>query len=319
MPENQVVIPTKLSIITPDGLEIIAFPWHGPVINQPYFIKAFTGFDAQNIKTKFYGFGEMTKSKFYNMAPDKRVLGIRLGLNDSMLYSGDLESDMFGGQAVDRVAFLRYLLYRTISRSRTPLLDIVTTDDAGNRSGKFTGIVTKVESDFFTDEPEILIEFECEDPFFRSYYYETLEQFTADPPPVQILYVDESSTAPHGFKFELKFTGPTDYFEIRELKYDYNFVPTQVVDWRFRVTPGLNDGILGFQNEDVLHFSSEENDRYLYMVREGEVYHLLNAIDQNSIWPLIFPGFNGFEIEIASETPYYQFLTFEHKFCWWGG
>jgi hypothetical protein len=85
-------------------------------------------------------------------------------------------------------------------------------------------------------------------------------------------------------------------------------------DWKFEV--------LGwpFSLGDQLFFSSEENNKYIYVTRRGittaYTTNLMGYITANSQWPIIFPGTNTFNVFVSGAQFTYNFLDYYETF--WG-
>ncbi len=144
--------------------------------------------------------------------------------------------------------------------------------------------------------------FNCPNPMLQS-----PERFvlvgTDDRPPVtedDITIVDEVSTAVNGFRFEAQFIGAYSSFVMSP--------PGVSPEWVFDVRPHG-----GFLSGDVLHFSSEFKNRYLYIQRGGTRIHLADVLQAGSIWPLLFPGTNSFH----TNHPV-QWNMIDHYVTYWG-
>ncbi len=115
--------------------------------------------------------------------------------------------------------------------------------------------------------------------------------------------VDDESTSPHGFRFGVIFSESIVDFSIQD-----TFVP----NWAFEVN--LTGSPLGsFVSGDELHFSSENNNRYLYLVRGFDIIHLVDRIIPTSVWPIVFPGENTF---ICSDFVSWDHITYYPTY--WG-
>ncbi len=118
--------------------------------------------------------------------------------------------------------------------------------------------------------------------------------------PIEV--ADSESTSPHGFKFSVTFTATRTQFTIQDLAVN--------PEWKFIVVP-----LTSFLAGDVLEFSSEFGNKYLYRVRAGVTTYLMDAIEYTSIWPTMFPGFNSFHfVEKTGFT--WNFIRFDATY--WG-
>jgi len=157
--------------------------------------------------------------------------------------------------------------------------------------------VTKFESDLFTTSPTVTITLESSDtPFFRSPSAVTVNTagFSAVGTP---LVQDDISTAPHGFRFQILFSASTSLWQMRK----------QDSEWYFNITYNFISG-------DNLYFSSEGDNKYLYVVRSGVTTYLMDKISAYSQWPLIFPGQN---IWTASGGTF-SWVAMTHYSTFWG-
>ncbi len=92
----------------------------------------------------------------------------------------------------------------------------------------------------------------------------------------KIVISDNKSTAPHGLYFEA---------EVKEAAAELSIYDPTDVQWAFQIVPSG-----GFLVGDVIHFSSEHNNKYLYLIRAGVKFSLIDSITPGSVWPLMFPG-----------------------------
>ena len=189
-----------------------------------------------------------------------------------------------------------------IASSRTGKVNIRFNDGA-TPVASVSGFIKKFEAIHFTESPEIQMTVDCDDPILRS-----LDRVEVVPTATQLVALDIAdveSTAPHGFKFEVQFTGPADTFVLRD---------SATPEWAFTVTPGVIGAYTGFLTFDHLFFSSEYGDRYLYMVRSGVTMQLVDKVSPDSIWPILFPGDNLFDTPTPMVT--WNSVSFHHAY--WG-
>lgn len=287
---------TSIDLIANDR-EIASFSFRDPTSRNPYTAKGMFGLDADEIISKYYG------QNFYNLAQTKRNVVIRIALNP----------DFAQGRSYSE---LRDDLYRAIASNRSGLIELLFKHgDAPVAS--ISGKITKFEAPLFNEVPEVQITIKCSDSMVRGAvpYYENLFEMASE-----MAVIDTLSTAPHGFKFSVEFTEGVDAFFIADSWTDET--------WRFEFSPGTinpEDGGPGFYIGDVLYFSSEVNNKYLYVERhyygvEDDVgwivrYHLIDTIVPGSVWPIIFPGANNFVFYPESG---YDWKTFEYYPTYWG-
>lgn len=265
--------------VTEDG---IVLSFKDPHALNPYNAVAIEGLDTDLIIPKYYGTG--IDSKLYNLVRKKRTVVLQAGLNPNF---SDLES----------YSALRDDLYRLISASRTGLVQL-RFKNGDVVVAALSGFVSKFETDQFDRDQEIKLTLECRDPMLKS-----LDQVTANfyiPTPGVLEIQDDKSTAPHGFSFIAEFKGTLPIFRMS----NEQGVGTFIIRPR---TP--------FIRNDRLHFSSDFNNKYLYMVRNGVVTHLADVLDLNPIWPIIFPGLNVYQIYIGTSI-HWQSIT--HYETYWG-
>lgn len=293
-------------------------PVVGPVINAPFYLKELTGLDTPNVIRKFKGFGLETNNKLYDFSMEKRVITMRIGINPAPYFEliGSNPNPLPGASLA---SVLKSNIYGLVSHSSAETdISLCFVFEDQDPTWCIDGYITKLESDLFSKGTEVILEFTCDDPFFRSYSY--IEPIINPGTYRYLTITDENSSVPHGMKFSVEFYGPSQFFEIKDVGNDYTQLKPS--NWAFKIVPGVIDGILGFQNLDVLHVSSEENDRYAYLVREGETIHLLDKIAPGSIWPVVNPGMNQYETNLSGSVStwlnYFQYLEVKYKTAYWG-
>lgn len=251
---------------------------------QRYIIKDATGWSMDEILPMYRGTGASTpRRKFFELKMQQRDIVMKIKLNPQYSLNETPSS-------------LRDALYKAVSSYYTSDIELRFMNGA-TTVASISGFVTKFEALLFSSNPEIIINLRCDDAFLRDPAVVNVSLPAASTAPT---IVDNISTAPHGFKFRLtltsasagiKFQKPGDgewYFDI-----DYDFL-----------------------NGDVLWFSSELNDRYLYVVRSGVTIHIADKLTAGSTWPLIFPGTNSFAVVMTSTTFTWNSIT--HFLTYWG-
>lgn len=274
--------------LSSDNANVFSFGTSEVASTDKYLIKTIVGLDADEISRKFYGFGAQTNSKFYRYGVTKREIVLRVVLNPNYSINESFSE-------------IRDELYRTISASRTGLINLLFTG-GGAALATISGYISKFEVPYFSKTPELQITIQCPDPMLRGYSpveYEQGEIASQNP----LIISDSLSTAPHGFSFEVEFITNTDYFLIQS--------DETSPDWTFKVFP---DG--GFQSGDRLVFSGEYGDKKLYVDNGlGQVTYLMDRIEPGSIWPIIFPGTNEFYIEDVEFLSWYALSYYP---AYWG-
>jgi hypothetical protein len=252
---------TSIDLYSND-LRVLTFDLVGPGALNPYILKGITGLDAESIVPRFYGQGA-SGANFYDMALEPREIAMRIGLNPN--YN-------LGAKASD----LRGDLYRAIASSRVGTIQLRFREHNADVAA-ITGFVTKFESPMTNKESEVQLTIRCDDPIFKSLY--VVSSILADLDEASPLIIDPVSTSPHGFKFKLTFTGTVEPFVIEDSS----------GDWSFQIN-------YEFLSGDELYFSSEVGDKYLYRIRSAVTLQLMDLIEPDSVWPILFPGENQFEI-----------------------
>jgi hypothetical protein len=242
-----------------------ALSFRNPGRAMSYNVKDITGLDADAIVSKYYGSSGSGNDQFYNLMIEKRDVVMRIGLNPEWANASYSE--------------LRDDLYKLISSSRTGLIDIWFMNESGV-AAVLSGWVTKFESPQFVKSPEVLITVKTKDPMLKAFDPVTVSVVGLAPADTNIQ--DHVSSAPHGFDFTLTFTAAKATLIIGD--------PGDS-SWTFKVTPAG-----GFLNGDVLHCSSDPNDKKLYVVRAGNTIYLADKIAAGSVWPIMFPGDNHFSL-----------------------
>jgi hypothetical protein len=243
--------------------QVVQFDVNGPDVRNPYILKGITGLDAESIVPRFYSQGAETGNNFYDMALEPREIGMKIGINPNYNL-GHEPSDLRGD------------LYRAIASSRKGTMQL-RFNDGPACVGAIEGFVTNFTGPLNNKEVEVTINLRCDDPIFKSLYLAST--IVTDLDETNPLLIDPISTSPHGFKFKLTFSGSVNPFTIQD--------PDD--DWFFTVN-------YAFLSGDELYFSSESGDKYLYRVRSAVTLQLMDLIEPGSVWPIIFPGENLFEI-----------------------
>lgn len=273
---------TSVEIHPSGSSEFVSLSFRDPRRQNPYNIKAIIGLDADEIVPRYYG--ASGSQKFYNLTLEKRDLVFRIELNPD-----------FSTQSYSE---LRDDLYRLVSSSRTGLLEVQFKNNT-EVVAIVSGFVSKIEAAHFTKQPEVQITVGCSDPMLRAPSPINVDVSGLDP--ALTVVSDTLSTAPHGFRFELEFLTELPAIDITNPD-----EPGLV----FEVTPSG-----GFITGDVLHFSSELTEKYLYILRGANTIRLADVITPGSIWPILFPGDNSFVIGSPTAV---QWDAISHRPTYWG-
>lgn len=277
--------------LRPEGSsDVIELSFRDPRSLNPYQIKSIAPLDADELTPQFYGTSGDSTKRYFQMGQKKREPVALISLNPR-----------YGEPDDNSYSELRDRLYRLIQSSRTGVVNIVFLAD-GVDIASISGTVSKIEAGHFSATPEVQITFSCPNPMLQSPSRFVLAGGTAGPPVTEddITIVDNVSTAAHGFRFEAEFSAPYSSFVMSP--------PGGSPEWTFDVRP-----YGGFLAGDVLHFSSEVRNKYLYIRRLGSTIHLGDAIQSSSIWPIFFPGSNSFH---TNHTVTWNMI--DHYVTYWG-
>jgi hypothetical protein len=275
---------TSVELHPKNSSEVAVLSFRDPRRANPYNVKAITGLDADEIVPRYYG-GSLGSEKFHNLSLKKRTIVVRIGLNPSFA-NGKSFSD------------LRDAIYKVIHSSRTGTLGLQFKNGA-NVIAAISGFVTKLEAPLFNKEPEVQITVQCDEPMLKAparINVDVTGLSTAN-----AVITDDISTAPHGFLFTANVLANTASMTI---------VDPDDLTWALEVIPPG-----GFLLGDVIHFSSELNNKYLYLVRGGSTYYLADVIVPSSVWPIFFPGENKLQI---SPSIKFAWASIEHYPTYWG-
>lgn len=252
---------TSIGLYSSNDVEIATLSFRDPGSVNPYIAKSITGLDADEIVPRFYGLSKVSKEKYYNLSLPPRDVILTIILNPFKT-AGKTYSD------------LRDAIYKALAASRTALMGLRFYNGA-TEVARVSGFVTKMESPQFEEQPTIQLTLNCDDPMLKAPSRVSVIESGAE---LRTVTVD-TSTAPHGFIFQLTFTAAIASFYMQDKATN--------PEWSFVVTPTTS-----FAIGDKLYFSSENDNKYLYMVRGSTTTHLVDKIAPGGIWPILFPGDN---------------------------
>lgn len=262
---------TSVELHPTNSSEVAVLSFRDPGAKNPYNVKAITGLDADSIIPRHYtGSGS---SNFNNMYLEDRDVVIRIGLNPNFS-----ENKTYSD--------LRDALYKMIASSRTGKLEMQFKNGT-HAVAAISGHVSRIESPLFEKTQEVQITIHCDEPLLKAIDPVIIE-YTAPAGSTNITIEDKLSTAPHGFYFDLQLLTDMDSFTMED--------PNDV-DWKFEVTPSG-----GFLEDDRIIFSSEENNKGIWVIREESTTPIADSILPTSVWPVIFPGVNRFKINTSLVT-----------------
>ncbi len=256
---------TSISLI-PNNSESITLDLRNIEAKSQYVVRNVVGLDADDIIPRFYGFSKDGTKDFYEFKLKPRDIVIRIVLNPRYNLN-ETHSD------------IRDTIYRAISATRSGQLQLQFYSGAACIA-QIYGHMVKLEAPYFSKTPEVQLTIRCNDPMFRG-ITPVLMPAAILPTTNPVKIADSLSTAPHGFTMKLTFTGTASSFTIQDKATN--------PEWDFKIIP-----ITSFVAGDVLYFSSEFTNRYLYYVRSGFTTNLLDRVNPSSVWPIIFPTLNSF-------------------------
>lgn len=276
---------TSVELHRADSASVAVFSFRDPSRINPYNIKNIGGLDAEEIFSNYYGTSANSSEKMYALSLRSRTIVLLVELNPSFS-SGETISD------------LRDKLYRMISSTRTGVVELQFKEETITVVS-VSGFVTKLEASHFVKTPEIQVTIECSDPILRAPTDTVIPSESLDP--VSTDLIDDLSTAPHGFKTNLT---------VQNVFPDFIIEDPSDPSWIFKVSPNG-----GFLPGDVVHFSSEHNNKYFYVARGDDDIHMADAITPASVWPIMFPGSNVFKI---TDETLLIWNSVSYKPAYWG-
>jgi len=269
------------------AVEAITFSLSRSDPSAQYMVRNMIGLDGDELIPRFYGFSLNTKQKYFDFGMKPRDIIIRIVLNPRFKLD-------------ESYSDVRDTLYKAISAARTGLIALHF-NSGGTTVARIFGFITKFEVPHFSPLPEVQLTIRCDDPMFRAInpvLYDPTELKTTNP----IIIADSLSTAPHGFQMQVTFKANAASFTIQD-------APT-TPEWLFKVIPSG-----GFLTGDILNFSSDYTNKYLYITRGASTIYLVDKIQPESIWPIIFPGATTFHfVDIAS----FNWNKIEYYAAYWG-
>jgi hypothetical protein len=279
---------TSLELVTDDET-FLKTSLQAPLPTDRFHPKAIYGLDPDELIAKFYGFGG-DNTAFYRVGMKAREITMRLVLRPNWEL-GESYSD------------LRDDLYRAISKNRGSAIQILL-KSGPTILAETTGYIRRFEVPFFNKDPELQITLECPDPFFRS--YAGFEFLTADFDSTGYISLpDQLSTAPHGFEAQFTVAGALASFVIQD---------DNTPNWSFSFT---NTGGAGFIASDILNINTNSGKLEVKVTRSSVETALMDSVDTDSIWPILFPGDNQFYLPaVLAGTLDIDYVRFDAAF--WG-
>jgi len=254
-----------------------------------------TGLDADEILSTYYGTNAQTNQPFMAMSMPPREITLTLEQLPGVP-TGELLSGIQGG------------LYSAISANRSGLVELRFNTQSDLHISSIFGYITKLESPSFAKKVEVKLTIRCDDPLFRSPTQITVvpNMFTVDGV-IDIYGSANDSTAPTGFQLKITFNVSTPTFIIQN---------PGLVEWQFIVNHGTIGGVVNFEAGDSLYMSSEESNKWLYLVRPTtQVIQLIDKIQPGSVWPILFPGNNVFNVFPSATGAYtWNYVKFHRRY-----
>jgi hypothetical protein len=247
-----------------------------------YILRSAEGLTPDDVVSDFTAKGLVSGYDLYSFTLPPREITLNIGLNPRPEFN-------------ETAASLRENLYKMIGPSRTGAIQIRFLNEQGIVEANIYGRVSKFESDLTANKSFVQITFYCETPHLVGPEVTVNTSGLSKTAPV---ITDDLSTAQHGFKLHVKFTGSVSFFEINA-----------GTDAPFKVT-------YAFAVNDILYISTEQEDRYLhvYDASLGSTVYLASAMSLNSVWPVIFPGVNAFTVNTSAYT--WELFTYRPRY--WG-
>ena len=280
---------TSVELITDGSPEPCVLSFRDPSRAERYNAKNIDGLDADEILNKHVG---SFPYNYHDAIPQPKDIVARIELNPRSGL-GETYSD------------LRDNLFRMISSTRRGGIQVLFKDGV-TPVATIYGNIRKVETVLFNKLPEIQVTIHCPDPLLTSISEVSVDVSGADPS--LFILTDSISTAPHGFRAEFLVLSDIIQFWITDNSDNGN----DGSGWNFTTKP-----ILGFLQDDIIEFSSQTNNRYLRLVRDGITTHIAHTIESEATfaWPLIFPGDNSFTFNYSTDI---EIVSINHYLSFWG-
>lgn len=260
-------------------------------ITTHYKLTAATGLDAEELQSRWYGANSETNEGFYDLSLGVREVALSIELDPVIPIRANY-------------SLLRDALYSAISSNRTGMIELRFNNEVDSVIGVLVGRVSKFESDLFSNKPNVTITIRCDDPLIQSNTYTTRSPDVLSTDGFIDLY-DTESNAPHGFKLRLNIDVATSFVMLKN---------EGLTEWLFLVNYPFTAG-------DVLYFSSEYRNKYLYVVKPWtQIIQLVDKIALGSIWPIMFPGLpdgNIYAVALSAGGDY-TWVNASWRKAYWG-
>jgi hypothetical protein len=287
----------RVDLYSGNWVRHIPLSFRDPYSSRTFQVKAIYGLDATDIVAKFVGnpSSASTSAGGFNVPTlAKREVTVLLGLNPWLDPNSTYSS-------------LRDEVYRLMCGCRTGSVKLLFVNDTGLPSDATTeqikamatavisGFVTKVEATLFEKDPAIQLTVDCTD----SPMLEGLAQQYATVSGKTFSVTDPYSTASHGFNFAGRFDDKSTSF---------TFKNSGGMEWQFRVNYSFNAG-------DVVRFSSGVRTKTVSVLRAGVTTFLADKLTADSIWPIMLPGTNSYQVVVDKG---FSPTSFDYLPTYWG-
>jgi hypothetical protein len=259
---------------------------------SPYTVRSIDGLDAQQIVARAYLGSDIVQN---DLAMLNRNIDVQIDLNP------DFD---------ERVSYsdLRDALYKLIWSGRLGQITLQFKDGA-TTVATISGVVQKFETVQFSKKQAVKLSIFCDQPMLRGLARTNV--YVSDLLSRHFTITDGESNAPHGLQMKLTMRRPVASL----------LIGAPHTDMPEGISLLMNPtAVGGFQEGDLVFLSSEFGDKYLYIVRGGENLPIVDSIQFNSSWPLIFPGPNDFFIKDRDHMSYdvAEINTLSYYPTYWG-
>lgn len=247
--------------------------------------------------------------------------------NSSRVGSRNIVMDLgFYPDGSETIEFLRQKTYRFFPMKKQLTIEVATE----NRTGITTGYVESNEPDIFSNSEGTTISILCQPAFFYGKEYiqtifsgvNSLFEFPWENPSLTDPLIEFGSVfintqgnvfytgdEPTGVVIYVNFTGNVNNLSISNITNGQNMVLSSSI-----ITAITGNNLkLG----DQLIISTVRGNKFIYLIRNGVTYNILNALSTNSVWFTVDRGDNVFTYTAGSGLANMQFLI-EHQIVYGG-
>lgn len=302
---------TKLEICSPGAttntlITHLSFLFNSEDRTNPYILKRVEGLNPDEI-IRTYTDGPA----FYRLRPKEKKISLHIKINPN--YKENVSIGELRDFLYNLVAFnTKAVTWNSDTRLQFRFLN------GTEYIASIFGVVSKIDTDIFSNSSDLILTVDCDDPFLRSTEQIDLSANIMLDSNVKhsvngrVLNVesafyckDEKSTAPHGFYMEIECVSVPPSDETH---------PKVFFIWDSRnVQKYIFGSSFDFQVGDWIFFNSEEDNRAFSIGRGFVNYDMLNTFYWGSIWPMIAPGDNFFEVSEG-----FNIRTVKHRSSYWG-